>query len=532
MCLPSQCSTDSVGSLLQFLFARFGIPLKLISIRDHIPEYQFPIDWVLFATIMLLSVLVLLVLASTFISSMADHKIMGCFAIQNSMKIFDYKPSRLNTLNGVRSLMMLWVILSHEYSFFIGVSENTMSIPQILSRWQFLIVESGFFAVDAFFFIGGFLVAYAFLKETTSAFFKYPLAILNRYLRLVPAYFVAILLFYRVFPYMGSGPYWPFLTPLVQPCDDMWKSLLFINNLTDNMNGICLGWGWYLQNDMQLFVYSILMLLIYNHKKMAGYFAIVWSMLASFAYTMVVTYTHQYRNLNQVGDAKNNNEYQSTLYIVPWSRAPPYLYGLLLGIFYVNFLAEEKKEESEDFLVRLKRKLEGNRLLRIGVELTGAIIVFFIMFIQRTNQDELHWSQFVHSLYLTYAKTLFVMGLSLGILPSILGVRSLVSFVMDTKLFNFVAKVSFCTYLLHILIIYQWVGKTSVDTYYSFLTEYDFFVAHSVLSILSGFALCLLVEVPCSKLQKMLMVSLMKKDQKKPNTEESSAAINESLKER
>ena len=29
-------------------------------------------------------------------------------------------------------------------------------------------VESGFFAVDAFFFIGGFLVAYAFLKETTT----------------------------------------------------------------------------------------------------------------------------------------------------------------------------------------------------------------------------------------------------------------------------------------------------------------------------------------------------------------------------
>lgn len=44
------------------------------------------------------------------------------------MKIFDYKPSRLNTLNGVRSLMMLWVIFSHELSFIIGIVENATSI--------------------------------------------------------------------------------------------------------------------------------------------------------------------------------------------------------------------------------------------------------------------------------------------------------------------------------------------------------------------------------------------------------------------
>ena len=146
---------------------------------------------------------------------MRNHKIIGCFAIQNSMKIFNYQPSRLNTLNGVRSLMMLWVIFSHELSFFIGIAENVTSIPELISGWQFLLVESGFFAVDAFFFIGGFLVAYAFLKETTNNFFKYPLAILNRFIRLIPAYFVAILLLYRIFPYMGSGPFWHNLGPLV-----------------------------------------------------------------------------------------------------------------------------------------------------------------------------------------------------------------------------------------------------------------------------------------------------------------------------
>lgn len=186
-------------------------------------------------------------------------------------------------------------------------------------------------------------------------------------------------------------------------------------------------------------------------------------------------------------------------------------------------------------MVKLKKKFEKNRLLRVGVELIGVVIIFFIMFIQRTNQNEHRWPQFVHSLYLTYAKTLFVMGLSLGILPSILGVRSFINFIMDTKLFNFIAKVSFCTYLLHVLVIYQWIGKISVDTYYSFLTEYDIYVMHAVLSILSGFVLCIFVEIPFSKLQKMLMISMLKKDKKektKAKEEGSAEVINESLKER
>ena len=105
------------------------------------------------------------------------------------------------------------------------------------------------------------------------------------------------------------------------------------------MNEICLGWGWYLQNDMQLFVYCIFLLAIYNCNKMVGYLSIVWPMLASFAYTMIMTYIHKVDNTNNPTDAAfNNGSTFGYLYISPWSRVPPYLFGLLLGILYVNFL--------------------------------------------------------------------------------------------------------------------------------------------------------------------------------------------------
>ena len=157
------------------------------------------------------------------------------------------------------------------------------------------------FSVDVFFFVGGFLVAYAFLKETMNSLLKYPLAIINRYLRLVPAYFMAMMFFYQFLVHMGSGPLWQSGNTQLEYCKDMWKSLLFINNLTDGMN-MCMGWGWYLQNDMQLFTYSILILLVYNRSKFASYMMIIWSILCSFGYFFIVTEVNSYHNTNHLSD--------------------------------------------------------------------------------------------------------------------------------------------------------------------------------------------------------------------------------------
>ena len=340
LCLPEECSADAIKNILSTLFTDTNLPLKVTSVHSHVPDFHFDYDWTFFLTMIMISCLLAMVLLSTFVKTVRNHKIMGAFAIQNSMKIFNYQESSLNTLNGVRSLMMLWVVFSHEYAFSLNNSENLFSFAEIVSQWQFIIIVSGYFSVDAFFFIGGFLVAYAFLKEQSTSFFKYPLAIFNRFLRLIPAYFVAIMIYYSVFPHLGSGPLWYQLQQqTITPCDNgWWKSLLFINNLTDHLGDICLGWGWYLQNDMQLFVYCVFLLAIYSYNKMAGYLSIAWSMLASFAYSMVVTYTNQLHNNNKAEDVAHSNLMSDTLYISPWSRAPPYLFGLLLGILYVNFL--------------------------------------------------------------------------------------------------------------------------------------------------------------------------------------------------
>lgn len=73
---------------------------------------------------------------------------------------------------------------------------------------------------------------------------------------------------------------------------------------------------------------------------------------------------------------------------------------------------------------------------------------------------------------------------------------------MDTKTFNFIAKVSFCTYLLHLAFILVYYGSTKSDFYYAFYPVLVLFVSFSVISIISGTVLVYMVEAPFAKLQK------------------------------
>jgi len=47
----------------------------------------------------------------------------------------------------------------------------------------------------------------------------------------------------------------------------MWRNALFIDNLYPqkfNQLYYCYGWGWYLSNDFQMFIVSMIPMLIYN----------------------------------------------------------------------------------------------------------------------------------------------------------------------------------------------------------------------------------------------------------------------------
>lgn len=77
------------------------------------------------------------VLISTISQKASSNKILSSFNLKNSLKIFKYNPdSRLNVLNGVRSMSMFWVIFGHQYSLIIVNTSNILSINELLYEWK------------------------------------------------------------------------------------------------------------------------------------------------------------------------------------------------------------------------------------------------------------------------------------------------------------------------------------------------------------------------------------------------------------
>ena len=59
---------------------------------------------------------------------------------------------------------MMWVIWGHLFSVRLKYNVNIAGIPSKVEDFFFLFVTAAFLAVDVFFFIGGFLVAYSFMR--------------------------------------------------------------------------------------------------------------------------------------------------------------------------------------------------------------------------------------------------------------------------------------------------------------------------------------------------------------------------------
>ena len=123
-----------------------------------------------------------------------------------------------------------------------------------------------------------------------------------------------------------------------------------------------------------------------------------------------------------------------------------------------------------------------------------------------TRDEGSKWPQQVHSLYWALSKPLFIIGLFMTTLPSILGFRhSFFELALSNKLLMFIARVSFCTYLVHLMVIYQFIYVQNADIYYQITEIFVVYLGILVISLALGFTLTMLVEVPFSNLLKLLM---------------------------
>lgn len=140
--------------------------------------------------------------------------------------------------------------------------------------------------------LGGFFLAFVMIRQQITLKLC-GLGLIQRALRIWPAYIITMMFAGSIFLSMGSGPQWSRGEPVVQGCSSMWKDILFVGNFVGNGEHLCIGWGWYLQVDFQLFCLGVLLLYVYSKQRTAFFLTVIFMGIGSSIFVFLYTFFEQ-----------------------------------------------------------------------------------------------------------------------------------------------------------------------------------------------------------------------------------------------
>ncbi|XP_038051428.1 nose resistant to fluoxetine protein 6-like isoform X2 [Patiria miniata] len=432
-----------------------------------------------------------------------DNIMMGFSSIHNGSKILNTEQTagNLGVLNGIRVISMWWIILGHTVYFMIGYWDDFRYVSTTLSKsFLFSVIINAGVSVDTFFFLSGLLLTYLTLKHLQKANgrLNWFLFYLHRFIRITPAYMVSIAIWASLAIHFGQGVgKHAMFEGAAEACRKYWwTNLLYINNLypfPGDLSLQCLGWSWYLANDMQFFVISpVIIYLLYKNAKW-GMGLIMTLCLASFG---VTAYIAAYYGAG-VGliPAYNNNTlvvYGSAtadiIYGKPYCRIPAYLVGMVFGyIFY--------KVQGKPFKM--------SKCFNLSMWFVSTAVALSVVY--GIYRDEGELPLYAAVLYNVFARPAFVTAVGWVAFSCLVGYGGPVNALLSWGFWAPLSRITFGAYLLHPIIIYTIYTSNNAQYHFTYMQWVCMFLANLVLGYAAAFVLSIGVEGPIMGLEKALL---------------------------
>jgi len=269
-------------------------------------------------------------------------------------------------------------------------------------------------------------------------------------------------------------------------CEQYWYlNILYLNNFfpwNNTMNYMCLVWGWYLANDMQLFAITPFFLVLYLKNKKIGIIAAFTLLIASYIGVGI------YIGVNglTLGDIRWFSDY----YVKPWSRVGPYFIGSALAVLW--------KE---------KGKVKISAPFRFLACLSASILLITTVFGTYTN-SEFNWSVVENVFYYTFSRTGFILGLAifcyLMLNKQVVFIRTILSYHYWTPL----ARLSYGAYLLHPVIMVTTYLSTRVAFSWDIWSITVYYSGFIILSYSFSFVLWIVYEKPLANLETVIITRI------------------------
>jgi peptidoglycan/LPS O-acetylase OafA/YrhL len=418
----------------------------------------------------------------------------------------------LAVLNGVRVLSIGWVILGHVYAYRVGSSPiaNIFDIPDIIDKPKFAIVYGAFYAVDTFFWLGGFLVAYLLIKEIKAkGRLNWFMVYFHRFWRLVPLFMFVTFLVWAFQGYGQEGPLWFKEDDSSDGCAEYWwTNLLFINNFVpDGKRSYCLAVAWYMSNDMQFYLITPVILYVYvKIQRAIGWIIVCLLCMISVitAWEIAVKY-----DLNMVLIAPNNSDYMYYYYVKPYCRVAPYALGLASGFILCELKQYEKSSKIWDGMAYYIGKLINNVIGAWVSFVIGLFLITLLIFVQydvwkHGDLTFTYWSRAQNIQFIAWNRLTYGFGMSCLMLPILLGHIKPAEWFLSLPIWSPLAKLTFSVYLIHLSIVDRFSLGMQSSYYLSDLNILKDLVMFVFLAYLVGMLITLTVESPMMALEKVL----------------------------
>lgn len=520
-CIPNGCEKEDYDQVLQKLSSDYNLPEQISSSSMSIKYINFavtkPMPKAAYFFIVSFCVLMLFEIVGTFYCLFDNSDgLLKQFSIFNNFKSLVSGPStsgNLDTLDGVRALTSITVVLLHSFFFelFFAV-EDRLEYNGTFNSLKFTFMINLGHAIDVFFMLSGFLMSYLTIREIQSRQndFSWVKFIARRITRLLPIFY--FLIGFERTTYGGNPPSAQLVISHVvnlEPDSPWWTSLILIHNLLPVDSSLYLGWSWTTSIDFQFYLMSIIILYLYHKNKNWGYSVAVVYLTGCLVYSTILGIT--FNLIPTPFDSVLNLKQANLVYIRPLPRYPAFLIGLVLGLIFnnantaksqVSVAYKFKDSISERFEKYCIQMVKSN--FRFAFYILGWVFVSFSMLGNHylvVNDPETIPIQ-VKAVWVAFQRFIFTLGFSFLVFPLLFGYNKVTSWILRMRIFNFIAKISYALYLFHPL-VYVVVYMMGNDMHrYSPWNIFHYFAGLLLISVIVSSILQVLIESPFLNLAK------------------------------
>ncbi|XP_075744491.1 nose resistant to fluoxetine protein 6 [Rhipicephalus microplus] len=512
VCYIDDCNQHDLQAMVNAVSPRFArLEVSNCVTGERRPWNKSQIAIVIFAAILLVVIV---------ISTLVDHfdgwtsewrknhgllfQVAVAFSAKSNTRFLLHAPSKdkveqhsLQFFHGVRSLTVMHIVFGHThmtttetYARLLGLFENT-------TQWQNMIIPAAFNGVDTFFFLSGFLLCHTVSKQKANKAAVFIIAVVRRLIRMCIPLFFVIMWFYLL-PRIVNGPDTEtfFQRFYADMSEHWWQFLLQIRNFHELSAQQVFAHCWYLSADFQLFVVSLLTLLIFRRRNLVTLAAFAVLSLLGCA---IATWTMARSNLlpfilipfpNYARMMNTMNYY----YILPFYHAVCYFSGCMTSLIVTDFG---------------KRKI--SKTLQLAGWCASVSCSLFCVFVKFSwYLEENPTTKNVDMTVAFFDRILWSVSLAWITLACSTGRGGPVSKFLSWNAFLPLSKLAYGVYLIHMPFIELMMHSSRERVYFSEFSQVTLLFAVLVWCFLLSYLAFIACEAPTAALDKLVFGWLMR----------------------